>query len=442
MAVQFVLAGGSFVLQAVAARALGAAGYGKYAVLYSILVVMTAIHTSLVGDSLTVFDRFDRRIRSALWICFLLSIMGGVVFALGASTVMTGVSIEAVVLFVAVTVLWLANETGRRIFAARMEFWRLAINDIAWYVATLASIAILAWQGITISLASILGAMCIGLMLAIILARVRLPRREYAFGSRREAAMTEVFGFAGWRSVQAGLRPLTLFLARLLILVQAGPAVLGGIEAARLLMAPGITIINGSGWFLLGDFAIAQRTGQPVRTRRALRATGVLVAVTSVLGVISVASVTWLEPLLTADSFAVSRTALVGWAIYTVCFACTMPMGNLAAARRQSRLVFAIRGIETIIGLLALTALLAIAAELAPLAPYCLGAGGIASAAVLWSRLRRQDPAAASATPVDSGSADRATDPEAGSDTRSAVARVSAQDDDRSDRATSAETSM
>jgi hypothetical protein len=117
-------------------------------------------------------------------------------------------------------------------------------------------------------------------------------------------------------------------------------------------------------------------------------------------------------------------------------------MGNLAAARRQSRLVFAIRGIETIIGLLALTALLAIAAELAPLAPYCLGAGGIASAAVLWSRLRRQDPAAASATPVDSGSADRSTDPEAGSDTRSAVARVSAQDDDRSDRATSAETSL
>jgi O-antigen/teichoic acid export membrane protein len=442
VAVQFVLAGGSFVLQVVAARALGAAGYGKYAVLYSILVVMTAIHTSLVGDSLTVFDRFDRRIRSALWICFLLSIMGGVVFALGASTVMTGVSIEAVVLFVTVTVLWLANETGRRIFAARMEFWRLAINDIAWYVATLASIAILAWQGITISLASILGAMCIGLMLAIILARVRLPRREYAFVSMRDAAVTEVLGFAGWRSVQAGLRPLTLFLARLLILVQAGPAVLGGIEAARLLMAPGITIINGSGWFLLGDFAIAQRTGQPVRTRRALRATGVLVAVTSVLGVISVASVTWLEPLLTADSFAVSRTALVGWAIYTVCFACTMPMGNLAAARRQSRLVFAIRGIETIIGLLALTALLAIAAELAPLAPYCLGAGGLASAAVLWSRLRRQDPAAASATPVDSGSADRSTDPEAGSDTRSAVARVSAQDDDRSDRATSAETSM
>jgi O-antigen/teichoic acid export membrane protein len=442
VAVQFVLAGGSLVLQAVAARTLGGAGYGTYAVLYSILILLTVIHTSWIGDSLTVFDRFDRRIRSALWICFLLSTMGGVVFALVASTAMAGLSSEAVVLFVTVTVLWLANETGRRIFAARMEFWRLAINDIAWYVVTLASIAILAWQGIAINLASILGAMCIGLMLAIVLARVRLPGREYAFVSMRGAAMAEVLGFAGWRSLQAGLRPLTLFLARLLIVVQAGPVVLGGIEAARLLMAPGITIINGSGWFLLGDFAIAQRTGQPVRTSRALRATAVLVAVTSALGVISVASVNWLEPLLTAGSFPISRTALVGWAIYTVCFACTMPMGNLAAARRQSRLVFAIRGIETIIGLLALAALLAIAAELASLAPYCLGAGGLASAAVLWSRLRRQDPAAASATPGNSGSPARSTDPEARSDTGSAVARVSAQDDDRSDRGMAAETSL
>jgi O-antigen/teichoic acid export membrane protein len=61
--VQLIIAGGSLILQAIATRTLGAAGYGTYAVLYSILVLLLAVQTSWVGDSLTVFDRFDPRIQ-------------------------------------------------------------------------------------------------------------------------------------------------------------------------------------------------------------------------------------------------------------------------------------------------------------------------------------------------------------------------------------------
>jgi hypothetical protein len=47
--VQLVIAGGSRILQAIAARTLGAAGYGTYAVRYSILVLLLAVQTSWVA---------------------------------------------------------------------------------------------------------------------------------------------------------------------------------------------------------------------------------------------------------------------------------------------------------------------------------------------------------------------------------------------------------
>jgi O-antigen/teichoic acid export membrane protein len=72
--VQLVIAGRSLILQAIAARTLGAAGYGTYAVLYSILVLLLAVQTSWVGDSLTVFDRFDPRIQGAILISVLATV--------------------------------------------------------------------------------------------------------------------------------------------------------------------------------------------------------------------------------------------------------------------------------------------------------------------------------------------------------------------------------
>ncbi|WP_460365891.1 hypothetical protein, partial [Actinocorallia lasiicapitis] len=138
VAVQCVLAGGSLVLQAVAARSLGAAGYGVYALLYGVLVLVIAVQTSWVGDALTVFDRFEPRVRGALLLSLLITVAGGALVAAVAGAFLLPAATTG--LFVLLAVLWVLNETGRRIFTARMEFWRLAANDAAAYAVTLGTL--------------------------------------------------------------------------------------------------------------------------------------------------------------------------------------------------------------------------------------------------------------------------------------------------------------
>ncbi|MEO5875182.1 MAG: hypothetical protein ABIS86_23990 [Streptosporangiaceae bacterium] len=392
VSVQFVLAGGSLVLQAAAARTLGGDGYGTYALLYGLLVLVISVQTSWVGDALTVFDRFDPRIRGALLISVAASLVLGVTVSVAVAAWFVPASTLAV--FALLTALWILNESGRRIFTARMEFWRLAANDAANYTVTLLVLGGLGLLGHHLSLTVVFAAMCAGMTVAIVLARLRQPREEYALVPLRGSAIREVLGFSGWRSVQAGVRPLALLLARVLVAVFASKSVLGSIEAARLLLAPALTVANGSGWFFLGDFAKAQKAGTPMRARDAVRASLTLGVVTLVIALAALALAGPLGPVLTGGRFAVDEVALGGWALYTVVFATTLPLSSLATARRQSRLVFVIRAVEMSLGLLVLTALLAVDADWASAAPYCLSGGGIVSTVVLWVLLRRADPPA------------------------------------------------
>src|SRR4051794_7583590 len=63
---QFSQAAASFLLTVAAARYLGSAEFGVLALLVGALVLGTAVMTGFVGDSLTVLDRYDARIRTAL----------------------------------------------------------------------------------------------------------------------------------------------------------------------------------------------------------------------------------------------------------------------------------------------------------------------------------------------------------------------------------------
>lgn len=389
--VQFVNAGGSFVLQAVAARTLGAAGYGAYALFTAVLVMITSVQTSWVGDSLTVFDRFERRIRGAIGQSILGTVALGAVVAVAVSAAMGIAGASGTALFGLLIALWLLEETGRRVFTARMEFWKLVLNDLCYLTVTLGTVGIvLLGHAATVEL--LLAAMSVGAFAAIVLARVQLPAREYAAAPLRGTAFAEVARFAWWRSIQAGVRPTSLLVARVLIASLASQAVLGGVEAARLLLAPATTFVNGSGWFLLGDYAKAEKEGRPMRARDALRACGAMAAITLVLSLIGILLVPWVGPWVTGGSFQIDRVALWGWAIYAVCLACTLPLGSLATARKRSRLVFWVRGVESLVGLVVLAALLATDSSWAPIAPYCLGGGGLVSAALLWHLLRREDP--------------------------------------------------
>ena len=58
---------GSLVFQLIVARWLGAAGFGYFAFLFGAMVMSAAVTSGLIGDTLTVLDRHEPRIRAALW---------------------------------------------------------------------------------------------------------------------------------------------------------------------------------------------------------------------------------------------------------------------------------------------------------------------------------------------------------------------------------------
>src|SRR3954454_14327254 len=73
----------SFVLLLVAAHSLGAAGLGRFALVLSAMVTLTALCNGLVGDSLIVLDRHNPEIRAGLQAWLLVAAFGaGIVAAL------------------------------------------------------------------------------------------------------------------------------------------------------------------------------------------------------------------------------------------------------------------------------------------------------------------------------------------------------------------------
>jgi hypothetical protein len=56
--------------------------------------------------------------------------------------------------------------------------------------------------------------------------------------------------------------------------------------------------------------------------------------------------------------------------------------------------------VESLTGLVVLVVLLTADPSWAPYAPYCLGGGGLISAAMLWRLLRREDPGSVHGPPL------------------------------------------
>jgi O-antigen/teichoic acid export membrane protein len=389
--VPFVTAAGSLALQVLAARALGGAGYGAYTLFTGTLIMIIALHTSWVGDALTVFDRFAAGPRAAIAASMPVTIAVGAGVGLAVAATAGGVGPGTLGLYLLLIVLTLLSETTRRIYMARQEFWALVGNDCVNYGVTLAMAAGLVLRGWEPSVGLLLGAMCFGQVAGVGLARLRLPGREFRPGGLRGAAIREVFGFGFWRSVHASLRPASTLVSRLMIVGFASTAVLGGIEAARLLLSPAVTVVVGSGGYLLSRFAQAAKQGRPAGAGQALRMALALAGVTLVLSAVGIGLAGPLGPVITGGDFAVDEIALYGWAVWAFSFALTMPLAVLGTSRKRSRLVSAIRGAESALGLAALAVVLAVDARWASYAPFCLGAGGLVSSAVLWHLLRRDD---------------------------------------------------
>lgn len=385
---QFVVAGGSLALQVLAARNLGAAGYGVFAILLGIVITTNAILTGWVGDSLTVLDRFEARVRAGLLTSQLLGVSVAVAAAITASLALGLMPLSGALLFGLVVALWITEELGRRLFMARREFWHLAANDVCYVTAALASLGLWAFLENQLTLVSFLSAMAVGSTVAIVLATVQLPTTEFKPATVSWSGFREVSRFAAWRSAQLGLKPLLLLVVRVAVATFTSRAVLGSIEAARLLLAPATTFVAGVGSFLLSHYS-SDADHRP-RTQPAVicKTIAVLLLVVIVMGTAAVLLLEPLTGLLTQSRFPIDGGVVWGWTAYAAAFAAGVPPALALVALRASRDVFILRLVDSLIALVGVVTVLALG--LPDLVPWALAVGGAAGAGLLCVRLFRE----------------------------------------------------
>jgi O-antigen/teichoic acid export membrane protein len=398
---QMVAAGGSFLLQVLAARSLGDAGYGRFAVCLAVIITVTALQTGWLGDSLTVLDRHAPEVRAALATSLIASGLLGLIGGLLVGVLIGLDGWLAPMLFGTLLATWLLEESGRRLLMARLEFWKLVGNDMTYLAVGLAVLFCCRAAGLELTLGVFLGAMTAGAAAAVLLVLVQVPRTELSELRPGLTGMRAVAGFAAWRSAQATLRPAALLAARLLVLHLVSAAAVGRLELARLLMAPAQTVINGAGAFLLPTFTRTERerpgtrAGRRRQDRRADRAVLALAAATVLSGLIVLGVLGPLGRLISGGRFDVSPIAVLGWTVYLSTWAATLPYVSETVARRLSREVFRARLVDSVVGVALTVAVLAVDHDLVALVPWALAVGGTIGALKLRrlaARTRQSDP--------------------------------------------------
>ncbi|WP_324276047.1 hypothetical protein [Blastococcus brunescens] len=177
------------VLQVAAARYLGAAGLAAFALGYGLLVLATAVCSGLVGDSLTVLDRMDARIRAGLhgWTAAVSALAG----ALGAGAALLSGALPwwAGLLVGPAAAAFIVEDTLRRLLMASGRFWSLPAVDGASLLLALGTLVVAGATG-GLSLASFVVALLVGQTGAALVAWWRLPAgsgRAVRGGTRRGA---------------------------------------------------------------------------------------------------------------------------------------------------------------------------------------------------------------------------------------------------------------
>ena len=372
MAAQVVAALANFVIQVFAARELGAAGLGTFAFLFGALVMATALSSGLVGDSLTVLDRHDQAIRTALWqvTWTLVAVSSLAAAVLGGSRL----SVPVGLLFATATASYVLADLARRVLMARLRFWDLVTTDGA---ALLVTVLVLAGSSAlaTPRLEHFLAALTAGQTTAVVLAWSRLPRSERGASMRGRGDWGAVVGYGGWRALQQFIRPTTLNAARWLVLLAAGTAVVGVLEVARVLVAPAMLLVQGLGSYLFASYAADRgRPTSDLRTR-ADRAAATMVAGAVVVGGVVAVALPVVGDLVSGGAFEVSAVAVLGWSAYAASCAAVMPYGSLAAVRGRQAAVLLVRLVDSLASL-ALVAMLVLGMGLDPhLTPWLLSAG-------------------------------------------------------------------
>ena len=342
---------GSFALQFVAARNLGLAGLGQFAVLYGLIVLATAICSGFVGDSLTVLDRSRTAVRAGLqWWLVVLSLGTGTLGAIVCALVGFLSPAEALA-FGLTTSIFLVEDTIRRLLMATMQFWRVVIVDIVAMVVSLA-VAVAAVVQDRLTLGTLLVALGIGQVAAVAAGWSIVPRAERLVVPMRAPAIGEVATYGTWRSLQQAVRAGTLALVRVFCLLLVTEAAVGGLEAARIYMAPAVLVVVGVSSYLFASYAASPN--EPIEQLLKLADRSVVKLFVGVLafGLVAAVASPVLAPLLTDGDYELSTLAIAGWAMYAAAIASVTPYGQLASVRGRHVPVFVWRLADSVVSLL------------------------------------------------------------------------------------------
>ncbi|WP_134741402.1 hypothetical protein [Nocardioides sp. 503] len=385
VASQATLALGSFLLQLLAARALGADGLGVFAMLLGSVIVATSVSSGLVGDPLTVLDRQDPAIRAALARLAVVTVAGATTAAFALTWGLGLLPPRTAALFAAATGAFMAADLLRRTMMACQRFWRLVHVDVCALLAGLSLLVLLSRGQLTVD--SFLAALLVGQLVACTASLRSLPRAERSLPTRAPGGLRAVLSFGSWRAVQQLVRPTTLNLVRWLVLVAAGQAAVGELEAARLLAAPAMMFVQGVGSYLFASYAAGRDEPMSALLRRADRGAAALLAACAVVAVVATACTGLVGPVLTGGRFELAPLAVLGWAVYAASCAVVLPYGTLAAVRGDQAEVFGLRVADSLAGLGATAVALLWVGLPIWAAPWLLAAGSVAAGAACRQRL-------------------------------------------------------
>lgn len=379
IAAQAAQAAVSLALQVLVARLLGIADYGRFAILYGVIVLASGIVTGLVGDALVVLDRADRRIRAGLevWLVIAAATSAAVAAVVAATTGFASATEAA--LFALAMVAFVVEEIVRRLLMAGYAFPRVIAADLSGFAVSLAMLLAVA-AAEALSLGAFLAVIAAGQTVGAVVGWRLVPRSERVLVGWRDADLRTVWGYGAWRGLQQTLRPAMLTAVRVVVLAAAGAATVGMLEAARTYTSPLLLVVGGLSSFLFVRFADHRREGRSGSLREADRVVVVLVGATVLMSAVALGLGPWVGPV--AFGVAFDPTMLVAWLVYGLSVAVVTPYGALSAVAGRQRVVFLVRLSDTLLALV-LTVVIVLVGGSPALIPFALAAASAFGGLVL-----------------------------------------------------------
>ena len=365
------------------ARVLGPAEFGYFSFLIAVLLIMVGIQTSWVGDALTALDRSHADIRRGLHVTQLALTAGGAVVGIGLALLTTRVSPATAFAYGLLVAAWQLEEYGRRIFMARLEFLRQALNDAVYLVSVLAGLSLINIALHRGGLGLDMLAMAVSSLFAFATSQlVVAPHERLSLRDLRGPGLSRVAAFGSWRAAQVGAGNITQAAIRWLVIWLASAAVMGNLQAALLVFSPMFTFLQAIGNLMFPAFAIQRRVSSE-NLRQWARATCALLALTAAIyAAIVLAIPSFVVHLVAGPGYAPNRVALLGWALVAVSVAFGNTYGSVALVLKRPAMVFWYRTAGSMIGLVATVAALRLGTP--SLVPLASAAGASLSALLIW----------------------------------------------------------